>query len=235
MSDMTPLPTVLVPGLYATPRLFFGQLPALWRLGPVMVADHTHDDDLDAVARRILDLAPPRFAVAGLSMGGAVALSIVRQAPERVERLALLNVTARPEPEAGRPMRLAAIEELRAGRLDELADASLPLLVHPDRADDEELRATLRDMQRTTGAEAAIRQVEAYMNRPDARPGLAAIAVPALVLVGDADQRTPPDHAAELAAGIAGARLVTIPRCGHLSTLEHPEPVTRALVAWKSA
>jgi pimeloyl-ACP methyl ester carboxylesterase len=232
---MPALPTLLIGGLYATPRLFFAQLPALWRLGPVMVADHTRGDDLDDIARRILDGAPPRFALAGLSMGGALALSIVRQAPERVERLALLGATARPEPEEGKPFRRAAIEELRAGRLDELVDSSFPVLVHADKADDDELRATMRDMQRTIGAEAAIRQVEAYMNRPDARPGLAAVAVPTLVLVGDADRLAPPDRAAELAAAIAGARLVTIPRCGHISTLEQPEPVTRALVQWKSA
>jgi len=232
---MTPLPTVLIPGLYATPRLFFGQLPALWRFGPVTVADHTRANDLDAIARGILADAPPRFALAGLSMGGALALSVVRQAPERVARLALLDATARPEPAEGRPIREAAIAELRAGRLDELVDGSFPLLVHGDRVDDEALRATMRAMQRTTGAEAAIRQVEAYMNRPDARPGLAAIAVPTLVLVGDSDQLTPPDRAAELAGGIAGARLVTIPRCGHLSTLEEPELVTRALEEWLAA
>jgi pimeloyl-ACP methyl ester carboxylesterase len=232
---MAPLPTVLIPGLYATARMYLAQLPALWRSGPVLVADHTRDDDLDAIAERIVANAPPRFALAGLSMGGALALAVLRQAPERVERLALLNATAQPDTEEAKAIRRAAIERLRAGDCDALADASFPLLVHPAHVEDEGLRAVQREMLRATGAEAAIRQLNAYMNRPDARPGLGAIAVPTLVVVGDADRLTPPDRAAELADGIAGARLVTIPECGHISTLEQPDAVTRTLVAWKDA
>jgi pimeloyl-ACP methyl ester carboxylesterase len=232
---MAPLPTVLVPGLYATPRLFFAQLPALWRFGPVMVADHTRGGDVDEIAAQLLAAAPPRFALAGLSMGGAIALAVQRAAPERVDRLALLDATARPDPEEVKVVRRAAIGELRAGRLDEVADASFPLVVHPSHVDDVALRRVQREMLRTTGAEAAVRQVEAYMNRPDARDGLGAIDVPALVLVGEGDQLTPVAHAEELAAGIARAELVVVPDCGHISALEQPEAVTAALVAWRGA
>jgi pimeloyl-ACP methyl ester carboxylesterase len=92
------LPIVLVPGLLVTARLYAEQIPALWRLGPVTVADHTRDDSMTAIARRILADAPPRFALAGQSMGGYVAFEIVRQAPERVARLALLSTSARLDP-----------------------------------------------------------------------------------------------------------------------------------------
>src|SRR5437762_2706872 len=85
------LPVVLVPGLNCSPRLYAPQMPELWRFGPVTVADHTRDDTMAAIAKRILDAAPARFALAGLSMGGYIALEMVRQAPSRVEKLALLD------------------------------------------------------------------------------------------------------------------------------------------------
>jgi pimeloyl-ACP methyl ester carboxylesterase len=232
---MTPLPTVLIPGLYATPALFAAQLQPLWRHGPVMVADHTRSSSFEGLVESILAAAPPRFALAGLSMGGALALGVVRTAPERVERLALFATTARPDDEATRAFRRGAIETLNAGGAETLVATSFPRLVHASRVGDAALLATMQDMMAAMGAEAAARQVEAYMNRPDARPGLAAIAVPTLVAVGEADQLTPPARAEELAAGIAGARLVRIPECGHLSALEQPDAVTRALVEWKAA
>ena len=92
-----PLPTVLIPGLLCTPRLYPEQIPALWRFGPVTVADHTRDDSMGGIARRILSLAPPKFALVGLSMGGYVAFEMLRQAPDRVAKLALLDTTARPD------------------------------------------------------------------------------------------------------------------------------------------
>ena len=91
-----PLPIVLVPGLLTSPRLFSAQLPAVWRHGPVTIADNTRDDTIAAIASRILAHAPPRFALAGLSMGGYISLEIVRQAPDRIDRLALLDT--RPAP-----------------------------------------------------------------------------------------------------------------------------------------
>jgi pimeloyl-ACP methyl ester carboxylesterase len=152
-----------------------------------------------------------------------------------VDRLALLDATARPDDEAMKAIRRGAIGRLRAGGLDELVETSFELLVHPSHVDDLALLDVQREMLQATGAEAAVRETEAYMNRQDARPGLAAIAVPTLVLVGDGDRRTPPERAQELAAGIAGAELVVVERCGHISTLEQPEAVTRALVAWKAS
>ncbi len=101
-----PLPVVLIPGLNCSARLYAEQIPALWRFGPVQLADHTRDDSMDAIAKYILAAAPPRFALAGLSMGGYIALTIVRHAPERVQRLALLDTSARPR--RGRQIRRGA-------------------------------------------------------------------------------------------------------------------------------
>ena len=232
---MAPLPTVLIPGLYATPRLFAGQLSALWRHGPVTVADHTRGATFADVAAHVLASAPPRFALAGLSMGGALALEIVRQAPERVERLALLSSFSTPDTETAKGFRRSALEELRAGRLDALVESSFATLVHASRAEDTALLGVMQDMLRDTGAEAAVNEVETYMNRDDLRPVLARVAVPTLVLIGEDDQIVPPAHARENAAAIAGATFVAVPECGHLSALEQPAAVAAALIAWKTA
>jgi pimeloyl-ACP methyl ester carboxylesterase len=225
-------PILLVPGLLCTIRLYGEQLPALWGLGPVTVADHTREDSMATIAEQILATAPPRFALAGLSMGGYIAFEIMRQAPERVTRLALLDTSARPDTPEQTRGRQALVELARAGRLDEVAEHLLPLFVRPDRLDDEALCTTVREMAQATGVEAFIRQEAAIIARPDSRPDLAGIRCPTLVLVGDADVLTPPDCAAEIADGIDGARLVTVADCGHLSPLERPEPVTQALVEW---
>jgi len=229
------LPVMLVPGLLCSARLYAEQIAALWRFGPVMVADHRHDDTMEAIARRILDGAPPRFALAGLSMGGYVALSIVRLAPERVERLALLDTSARPDTPQQTERRRALIELAQGGRFAEIADLLWPIFVHRDRQGDAELHGIVRVMADETGAEDFVRQQHAIMTRPDARPMLGAIRCPTLVLVGDGDELTPPALSQEIVAGIAGARLVTVPNCGHLSTLERPAAVNRALGEWLGA
>ena len=229
------LPIVLVPGLLATARLYAEQIPALWREGPVTIADHTRDDSIRAIARRILAGAPPRFALAGLSMGGYVLFEILRQAPERVERVAFLDTTARLDPPELAERRRRQIDLAREGRFGAVAEMQYPLLVHRSRLGDEALRKLVRVMADETGAEAFVRQQTAVIERADSRPDLAAIACPALVLVGDGDELFPPENSAEIAAGLPDARLVTIRRCGHLSTLERPEEVTRALVEWLRA
>jgi pimeloyl-ACP methyl ester carboxylesterase len=226
------VPIVLVPGLLCTAELYRDQLPALEDAAPVSVADHTRDDSMAAIAERLLTAAPPRFALVGLSMGGYIAFEVMRRAPERVARLALLDTSARPDTHEQTRSRRALIELARAGRPDEVADRLLEVFIHPDRYDDAPLCATVQAMARATGAEAFVRQETAIIARADSRPDLAAIRCPTLVLVGDADVLTPPDCAAEVADGIDGARLVTVEHCGHLSTLERPEVVTEALVAW---
>jgi len=227
-----PLLIVLVPGLNCSARLYAEQVPALWGCGPITIADHRRDDSVGAIAARILAMAPPRFALAGLSMGGYVALAIVRAAPERVARLALLDTSARPDtPEQTEP-RHSMIALAESGRFAEVPDLLFPVFVHRDRHGDEALRRIVRTMAEETGPQAFVRQQRAIMTRPDCRVLLKSIRCPTLVLVGDGDALTPPVLSEEIAAGIAGARLVRVPDCGHLSTLERPEAVNRALVEW---
>lgn len=227
-----PLPLVLIPGLLDSARLYAQQLPELWRLGPVMVADHTRDDSMPAIARRILANAPPRFALAGLSMGGYICFEILRQARERVAKLALLDTSARADTAEASALRRSQMALAAGGRLAEVVDALFVRLVGPGRRGDTGLREINRRMAEDLGAEAFIRQQTAIMGRPDSRPGLAAINCPTLVLVGEQDELTPPERAREMADGIRGAHLVTVPDCGHLSTLEQPDAVTRALREW---
>lgn len=229
------LPLVLVPGLLCSARLYGPQIAALWPFGQVAVADHRRDADMAAIAARILADAPPRFALAGLSMGGYIAFAMLRLAPERIARLALLDTAAGPdlpEQKVGREKFIAMAE---AGKLTDVVEMLTPRFLHRSRQNDEALKRVVRDMAAETGPEAFVRQQKAIMSRPDARPLLASIRCPSLVLVGEGDELTPPELAKEIAGGISGARLVVVPDCGHLSTLEKPEAVNAALTDWLTA
>ncbi len=229
------LPLVLVPGLTCTARLYGPQVAALWPFGPVTVADHRRDGEIGAVARRILDNAPPRFALAGLSYGGYIAFEMMRQAAERVVKLALLDTSARadtPEQTAGRNTQIAMAQ---GGRYGEIADLSIPRYLNAKHQRDERLTALVRDMVAQTGPEAFVLQLKAIMSRPDSRSFLASIRCPTLVLVGADDAATPVELNKEIADGIAGATLTVVPDSGHLSTLEQPEAVNAALSAWLAA
>jgi len=229
------VPTVLIPGLACSARLYAGQIAALWRHGPVMVADHTRQDSMAAIAASILAEAPPRFALAGLSMGGYVSFEILRQAPGRVARLALLDTQATPDAPEASERRRAQIALARQGRMREVVDQLFPNLVHPARVDDRTLLELNYRMAEEVGLEGFVRQQTAIIGRPDSRPDLPRIACPTLVLVGDGDRITPEAKAREMAEAIDGAQLVVIPASGHLSTLEQPEMVTAALEAWAAA
>jgi pimeloyl-ACP methyl ester carboxylesterase len=197
-----------------------------------MVADHRRDDGMDAVAARILTDAPPRFALAGLSMGGYIAFAMLRQAPERIAKLALLDTSARPDTPEQSAAREKFIAMAQAGKLPEIVDMLAPRFLHRDRHNDQTLNRIVRDMAADTGADAFVRQERAIMTRPDSRPLLASIKCPTLVLVGEGDELTPPDLAKEIAGGIAGARLTVVPNSGHLSTIEQPDAVNAALAEW---
>ncbi len=226
------LPVVLVPGLTCTPRLYAPQLPLLWAFGPVTIADHRRDSDIAAIAARILADAPPRFALAGLSMGGYIAFAMLRAAPERIVKLALLDTAARadtPEQSAGRQAQIALAQ---SGRYGELADLAIPRYLLKKNQSDPALSGIVRQMIEETGAQAFVRQQQAIMSRPDSRPLLGTIRCPTLVLVGDADIATPPELNKEIADGIPGAKFGVVPDCAHLSTLEQPDAVNAALAEW---
>lgn len=227
-------PILLIPGLLDSPRLYADQIPHLWRLAPVTIADHTRDDSMSALARRILATAPPRFVLAGLSMGGYISFEILRQAPERVATLVLMDTTARPDTPEQSNARRAQIALARSGRVAEVLDAAFPRLVHPEHRTDPRLREIMAKMADEVGVEGFVNQQLANIGRPDSRPGLGAIRCPTLVLVGDRDELTPPDRAAEIADAIGSARLVQIPGSGHCTPIEQPDAVTRALVDFLS-
>ncbi len=169
------LPLVLVPGLLCSARLYLPQIAALWPHGPVSVADHRRDETVEAIASRILASAPPRFALAGLSMGGYIALNVLKLAPDRVAKLALLDTSARPdlpEQKAGREKFIAMAE---AGKLMDVVEMLTPKFLHRNHQGNESLKRIVRDMAADTGTEAFVRQQKAIMSRPDSRPLLTTI------------------------------------------------------------
>jgi pimeloyl-ACP methyl ester carboxylesterase len=228
----TSVPVVLVPGLLCSARLYHHQIAELWQYGPIQIADHTHGSTMSQIARDILFNAPPRFALVGLSMGGYIAFEMMRQAPERVAKLALLDTGARSDTPDQSQRRRTLMALANSHPIEEIADRLFPVLVHRAHHEDERLQMLVRRMARETGPEVFMRQQTAIMNRPDSRPGLGAIGCPTLVVVGDGDALTPPALSEEIAAGIRNADLCIVPHCGHLSTLEQPDTVTQRLVSW---
>jgi pimeloyl-ACP methyl ester carboxylesterase len=226
------MPILLVPGLVSSPRIFAPVVPALWRFGPVTVANHIRDDNMGAIARRILAEAPPRFALAGHSMGGYIAFEIVRQAPDRVAKLALINTQARPDTPEATVRRRDMITRAQGGEYHAILDELFPGFVHPSRLGEAALRQLVHDMGDDIGVEAFVRQQTAIISRADSRPTMAWIKCPTLVLTGDADNTIPNSLSVEMAQGIPGARLTIIPDCGHLPQVERTQACADALVEW---
>src|SRR3974377_437268 len=164
-SECSSLPVLLVPGLTCTARLYSEQIPALWQFGPVTVADHRRDDSMQDIARRILATAPPRFALAGLSMGGYIAFEIMRQAPERVAKLALLDTGSRPETPDQSERRRLLMRLAKEGRYAEIPEQAFPIYVHPNRHNDQALKRIVREMTEATGGTAYLRQQQEILTR----------------------------------------------------------------------
>jgi pimeloyl-ACP methyl ester carboxylesterase len=230
MDQTTPI--VLVPGLASSARIYAPVIPALWRFGPVMVANHIRDDSMADIAARLLREAPPRFALASHSMGGYIALEIMRQAPERVVKLALINTQARPDTPEATARRRGLMERARRGELRAIREESFPELVHPSRRDDADILKLVHAQDEDVGVDGYLRQQTAIIARVDSRPSLSAITCPTLVLTGDSDNTIPNAFSKEMAEAIAGARLVILDRCGHLPQAEQPEATVRALTGW---
>ena len=222
----------LLPGLLNDEALWRHQVGAVSGKAEPWVANFLTQNSVAEMAADVLAAMPERFSLCGLSMGGYVALEIMRQAPERVERLALLDTQARQDPPEATQRRKDLMKLAEMGEFKGVTQRLLPLLVHPDGVDDPEVGGVVREMAGRVGKEAFLRQQTAIMTRADSRPTLAEIACPTLVLCGEDDQLTPPSLHLEMAAGISGARLVQLPRCGHLPPLERPQETTAALLQW---
>ncbi|WP_420348365.1 alpha/beta fold hydrolase [Pelagibius sp.] len=226
------IPLALLPGLLCDGALWGHQIEGLSDIADCWVADFTTQDSSAAMVEHVLDAMPPRFALAGLSMGGYVALELMARAPERVERLALIDTRAQGDSEEATARRRGLIQLARKGQFKGVTPRLLPLFILESRMDDEALTAAVMGMAARVGREAFLSQQHAIMTRRDHRETLPGITVPTLVLCGRQDALTPlADHEA-MAAAISDAELVVVEDCGHLAPLERPEPVTAAMRRW---
>ena len=228
---------LLLPGLLCDRAAWAPVLPHVKRVADCSIPDYADETSLGAMAERVLASAPSTFAVAGHSMGGRVALEIVRRAPGRVERLALLDsgCHARPPGAAGdaeRAGRLALLASAREHGMRTMARTWVQPMVHPERLADAALIDAILDMFARRTPQQFAGQIEALLTRPDATDVLRAVNCPALVLCGREDAwATPPQHE-EMAALIPGSRLSIIERCGHMAPMERPDAIGAALAAW---
>lgn len=227
---MNRIPLILIPGLASDSGLWEAQLNDLADIAEMQIGDTLQDDSLPAMAKRILSAAPAQFALTGLSMGGYVALEIMRQAPTRVSRLALLDTSARADSEEQTANRKAAIDAV--GRLHylTLSKTSVSSLVAEEASD--EVRKAVVDMAMRVGPEVYVRQQKAIMQRCDSRADLVDYDLPVMVVVGEQDQLTPPDIAQEMANLISGATLRHVAGSGHLPPMEKPQAINALMREW---
>lgn len=223
---------ILLPGMPLDAALWTHQTDHLAEVAEVRVGDLTAHDSMADLARAVLAAAPGRFALAGLSMGGYLAFEILRQAPERVTKLALLDTSARADTPEQTANRRQAVELARQGKYRQVIADNLPRLLHPTHAEDRTLVESVYAQAARIGADAYVRQQTAIMNRSDSRPGLSAIRCPTLVLCGRQDAITPPEVHVEMADAIPGARFVPVEDAGHLAPMERPQAVTALLREW---
>ncbi|MEP4380780.1 MAG: alpha/beta fold hydrolase [Alphaproteobacteria bacterium] len=223
---------VMIPGLLCDARLWAHQTEHLADIAECMVADITGAESMDELADNVLAAAPDKFALAGLSMGGYVAHAIMRRAPGRVTRLALIDTSARSDTPEQRVRRGQLIDMSKYGKFRGVTDRLLPILVHEARLSETALTDEIKKMAEHVGSEGFTRQQHAIMGRRDSRPFLIEYGVPTLVMCGRQDALTPLEHAAEMAAGIPGSRLAVIEDCGHLSTMERPQAATALMRQW---
>ena len=229
---MTRHPLLFVPGLLCSARLFDAQIAALAPANEIEVADHTTADTMTDVAQAILAQAPEAFTLIGLSMGGYISFEILRQAPERVRRVALLDTQARADTDDIIAHRRRLLDVADRDGAVAVQRELLPRLIRQDRIGEQPLTSEILTMAEEVGEAGFRNQTHAIMGRPDSRDMLGTIACPTLIIVGDQDILTPPDRSREMADRIEGAELRIIRDCGHLSTMEAPDAVNRILMDW---
>ncbi len=225
-------PLVLLPGMMCDGRLFSPQVAAFSSERAVMVMPLLEETSMSAYAARVLATAPPQFALAGLSMGGIIAMEVIRQAPERVKRLALLDTNPLPDPPEKATIREAQVEHVLKGGLREVMRDEMKPNYLADGPRKEAVLALCMEMAEALGPETFAAQSHAIQTRPDQTDTLRGVAVPTLVLCGKEDQLCPVSRHELMHDLIAGSELVVIPNAGHLPTLEQPERTNEALRKW---
>jgi pimeloyl-ACP methyl ester carboxylesterase len=236
---MSGSPLVLLPGLVCDAAVWAHARGPLEARAPVIIPDYGLLDSLGAMAEQVLRESPPRFALAGHSMGGRIAFEIVRRAPERVSALAILDTGVAPlaDGEPGERETAGRLELLAVARergMAAMAARWVQGMVWKPRLNDEALIQGVIDMFARRSADMFAAQIRALLARPDASGLLAGIRCPTLVLCGEQDGWAPALRHVEMAERIPGARLVLVPDCGHMCTMERPGAVTQALLDWHS-
>lgn len=226
---------ILLPGLLCDETVWQAQIAAFGSEWQINVVDLRGYSSFDAMAEAVLEQAPPRFALAGHSMGGRVALEVFRQAPERVDRLALLSAGVHPVLEGEAEKRQQLIVLAWRNGMEALARQWIPPTLHPDKRHDHQLVEQMIAMWCRSTPEIHEGQIRAALDRRDARPLLASIRCPTLVLGGVDDSWASAASQRDIAAAIPGSRLALIPECGHMVTMEQPEAVTAHLRDWLAA
>ena len=231
-------PVVLIPGLLCNQDLWAHQLATLDDIAQMQVADTTRDDNVEDMVDRLLNTAPDTFALAGLSMGGYVAQEVMRIAPQRVTRLALIDTSARADSDEQRGRRSDLIEQVKsspASKFSGVTKRLLPMLIHSDRLDDGPLTDAIKAMAKDLGRDTYIRQQTAILNRPDGLDDLEKITCPTTIICGREDTLTPLKVHEEMKSRIPHATLVIIEECGHLPAMERPYALSALLRYWLEA
>lgn len=229
---MTPPTVFLLPGLLEDADAFHAIVLGLHDVATTQVADLTAEDSIAGLARAALAQAPAGpLSIVGHSMGGYVALEMLRQAPGRIERAAFLNTHARPDSAESSENR-RRLMELAERDFPQVISTLLPKLMRPEHVRDAALAGIVTTMALAVGKEAFLRQERAIIGRIDSRPHLAAIRCPTLVVAARDDQLMPVEILEELACGIHGAQLAIVEGSGHLAPLEKPREVLRLLRTW---
>ncbi len=225
-------PLVFLPGMMCDARLFAPQLAFFSAQHCVTVAPITHGERIDDIAVHLLSKLPARFALAGLSMGGIVAMEMVRRAPERIARLALMDTNPLAETPQVAAAREPQIARVKAGGLEEvMRDEMKPNYLAPG-AQRQGVLQIVMEMALSLGPEVFIRQSRALQRRKDQQTTLRRCHIPTMVLCGAHDQLCPVQRHEAMASLIPEAQLRIIENAGHLPTLEAPGAVIEALLAW---
>ena len=232
LQDPVVEPLVLLPGMMCDARLFGPQIKALGIDRAIHLPPIGQHDAIERIATDILNAAPKRFALAGLSMGGIIAMEVIRQAPRRVSRLALLDTNSAAETPQRAAEREPQIARVMAGLLPEvMRDEMKPNYLAPGPRRQEVLDLVL-DMAMGQGEGVFLRQSRALQRRLDQQHTLRAVTVPTLIMCGEHDTLCPLKRHEFMAELIPNAELVVVKEAGHLPTLEQPEVVTEALKTW---